>query len=157
MRERRASHERARSICPATRHIAEVAERISRVLYQTSAAKYWDTNVPASIVVYDRRFLMEPHDLIPDPPLSPEEARVAASLSPDFIERIDRELLSHAKSRSRKVAMLAALAMNNPAVRAPGLPDLYYAQRIRALVAKGALVAEGNLDYMRYSEVRLPG
>jgi len=102
-------------------------------------------------------FQMEPDEFIPDPPLSPEEARVAASLSPDFVERMDRELLSHAKPRNRKVAMIVALAMSNPAVRAPGLPDLYYAQRVRALVAKGALVAEGNLDYMRYSEVRLPG
>jgi hypothetical protein len=103
------------------------------------------------------RFPMQPDEFSPDPPLSPEEARIAASLSPDFIERIDRELLSHAKPRNRKVAMIVGLAMRNPGVRAPGLPDLYYAQRVRALVAKGALVAEGNLDYMCYSEVRLPG
>jgi len=37
-----------------------------------------------------------------------------------------------------------------------GLPDLYYAQRVKSLVSRGLLIAEGNLDYMRYSEVRLP-
>ncbi len=95
-------------------------------------------------------------ELIPDPPLDAEEARVASSLSPEFIARIDAELLSHARPRSRKVAMLVGLAMSNEAVRVPGLPDLYYSQRIRALVEKGALIAEGNLDCMRFSEVRLP-
>jgi len=92
----------------------------------------------------------------PDPPLNAEQARVAASLSAEFIARIDAELLSHARPRSRKVAMLVGLAMGNQALRVPGLPDLYYAQRVRALVEKGSLIAEGNLDFMRYSEVRMP-
>ena len=52
--------------------------------------------------------------------------------------------------------MLVGKAMMNSDVRVPGLPDLYYAQRVRALVENGQLVAEGNLDFMRYSEVRLP-
>jgi hypothetical protein len=96
------------------------------------------------------------HDITPDPPMSPEEAAVAASLSPQFIERIDAELMSHARRRSRKVAMLVGMAMGNESVRVPGLPDLFYAQRVRALVEKGLLVGEGNLSFMRYSEVRLP-
>ena len=95
-------------------------------------------------------------ELAPDQPLNAEQARVAASLSADFIARIDAELLSHARRSSRKVAMLVMLAMGNEDLRVPGLPDLYYGQRVRALVEKGALIAEGNLDFMRYSEVRLP-
>ena len=99
---------------------------------------------------------MSSDDLTPDRPLSPEQARVAASLSAEFVAAIDAELLSHARPRSRKVAMLVGMAMGNPDVRVPGLPDLFYAQRVRELVAKGHLVAEGNLDFMCYSEVRLP-
>jgi hypothetical protein len=99
---------------------------------------------------------MSSDEFTPDPPLSPEQARVAASLSAEFVAAIDAELLSHARPRNRKVAMLVGMAMGNPNVRAPGLPDLFYAQRVRELVAKGHLVAEGNLDFMRYSEVRLP-
>jgi hypothetical protein len=99
---------------------------------------------------------MYSHDVTPDPPMSSEEAKVAASLSSEFVERIDAELLSHAKRSNRKVAMLVGLAMSNPAVRAPGLPDLLYSQRVRVLVEKGVLVGDGNLAYMRYSEVRLP-
>ena len=92
----------------------------------------------------------------PDAPLSSEQALVAASLSPEFVARIDAELLSHARPRNRKVAMLVGLTMENPDVRKPGLPDLFYAQRVRELVAKGQLVAEGNLAFMCFSEVRLP-
>lgn len=92
----------------------------------------------------------------PDEPMTTEEQVVADSLSPEMIQKIDAELLSHAQHRERKVAMIVGLAMMNPAVRVPGLPDIYYAQRIRALVASGKLLAEGNLEYMRYSEVRLP-
>jgi hypothetical protein len=99
---------------------------------------------------------MTPDEFAPDPPLSEEHARVAASLSAEFVSRIDAELMSHAKERNRKVAMLVGKAMMNPNVRVPGLPDLYYSQRIRALVESGKLVAEGNLDFMRFSEVRLP-
>lgn len=99
---------------------------------------------------------MSSEDLTPDPPLSPEQELVAASLSPDFVAKIDAELLSHARPRNRKVAMLVGMAMGNAEVRAPGLPDLFYAQRVRELVAKGQLVAEGNRGFMRFSEVRLP-
>ena len=38
----------------------------------------------------------------------------------------------------------------------PNIPDIYYAQRVRRLVAVGELESQGNLEYMRYSEVRLP-
>jgi hypothetical protein len=52
--------------------------------------------------------------------------------------------------------MIVGLAMQNPSVRVPGLPDLYYAARVRALVSSGALRSQGNLDFVAYSEVCLP-
>ncbi len=36
-----------------------------------------------------------------------------------------------------------------------GVPDVYFALRVRNLVDKGLVESTGNLDYMRYSEVRL--
>ena len=36
-----------------------------------------------------------------------------------------------------------------------GIPDIYYAQRVRRFVAEGALELEGDYINMRYSEVRL--
>ncbi len=92
----------------------------------------------------------------PDGPMSSEQRAVADSLSAEMVAMIDAALLSHAKATERKVAMVVGMTMGDPAVRVPGLPDLFYAERVKALVAKGLLVAEGNLDYMRYSEVRLP-
>lgn len=97
-----------------------------------------------------------PEDFTPDPPMNDEEASIAASLSVETVAKIDAELLSHARRHARKVAMLVGSAMMNPELRVPGLPDLFYAGRVRALVAEGKLLAEGNLDFMRFSEVRLP-
>ncbi len=92
----------------------------------------------------------------PDPPLNPEQEAVAASLSPEMVERIDTALLSHAKTRWRKVAMLVGSATSDPAVRVPGLPDLCYARRVKVLVERGLLVVEGNFEFMGRTEVRLP-
>jgi tetratricopeptide (TPR) repeat protein len=91
----------------------------------------------------------------PDPTLTPEQEAVAASLSPELVARIDATLLSHARPYNRKVAFVVAGTMMDPALRVPGLPDVFYAQRVRLLVARGLLVAEGDLRFMRYSEVRL--
>ena len=98
--------------------------------------------------------MADTHDVRPDEPMTPEEAAVAASLSAAMVERIDARLVSYAQQRPRKVAMVIGLTMGDMDVSVPGLPDVYYAQRIKALVAKALLVAEGNLDYMRYSEIR---
>jgi hypothetical protein len=96
------------------------------------------------------------HDIGPDGPLTPQEQAVADALTLETLRKIDTALLSHARKTNRKIAMLVGLTMMDPSLRVPGLPDLFYAQRIRMLVDKGLLVAEGSLGYMRYSEVRLP-
>jgi hypothetical protein len=38
--------------------------------------------------------------------------------------------------------------------RAQGIPDVYYAERVRALVDRGLIESVGNLRRMRFSEVR---
>jgi hypothetical protein len=40
--------------------------------------------------------------------------------------------------------------------RIPNISEIYYAQRLRRLVGEGLPESEGNLDFMRFSEVRLP-
>jgi hypothetical protein len=92
----------------------------------------------------------------PDTSMTAEQEAIAGSLTAEMVARIDGALLSHARVTPRKVAMLVGLAMSDPQVRVPGLPDAYYAIRVKALVARGALLSFGNLDYMRYSEVRVP-
>lgn len=92
----------------------------------------------------------------PNPPMTQDQQSVANSLSLEFVQAIDDELISYAISRNRKVVRLVMSTMSNPKLRVPGLPDLFYAQRVKVLVSKGLLISEGNLDYMQYSEVRLP-
>lgn len=73
-----------------------------------------------------------------------------------MVAKIDAALLSHARTQNRKVAMLVGLTMGDKALCVPGLPDVFYALRVKTLAARGLLIAEGDLDYMRYCEVRLP-
>jgi hypothetical protein len=95
-------------------------------------------------------------NITPDRPLTKQEEAIAAALSPEFLLKLDEALLSLAGTRSRKVAMIVALALNNPDLQVPGLPDVYYARRIGLLVETGKLQAFGNTNFMRYSEVRIP-
>ncbi len=81
---------------------------------------------------------------------------IAASVSQDLITKIDAALLANAHVHATKVAMLIARTMMEPSFRVPNLPDLFYHDRVKALVASGQLVAEGDLEQMRHSEVRLP-
>lgn len=39
--------------------------------------------------------------------------------------------------------------------RRPGIADVFYAQRVRKLVARGVLEAQGDLARMRHGEVRI--
>lgn len=39
----------------------------------------------------------------------------------------------------------------------PGVPDVFYAQRVRRLVEAGAIEAVGDLNRIRYSEIRIAG
>lgn len=92
----------------------------------------------------------------PDPPLTPEQQAKLAQLTEAEIQAIDEALLSNAHYRWRKVAMVVGLTMSNLPNRVPGIPDLFYAQRVRKLVQDSRLESQGNLAYMRFSEVRLP-
>ena len=86
---------------------------------------------------------------------SAQEAKVA-QLTDDEIQAIDDALLSYARPQWQKFAMVVARAMDDLNDQIPGIPDLFYAHRIRKLVKDGHLESQGNLLYMRFSEVRLP-
>lgn len=92
----------------------------------------------------------------PDGPLTSEEEARASLLSATELERIDKHLLSEASYSWRKVARVIAGTMGAIGNNFPGLPDVFYARRIKHLVDAGALEAAGKLDRMRFSEVRIP-
>jgi hypothetical protein len=87
--------------------------------------------------------------------LSKQQRAQISALSAAEVSAMDAALLSQCDHRFRKVAFVVGSAMTQQSDRVTGVPDIYYAQRLRALVETGLLEAVGNLAYMRYSEVRL--
>lgn len=90
----------------------------------------------------------------PYPSSTPEQQANVERLSNEEVEQIDKELLGNATDQWRKVAMIIGRTMMTFENKV-GIPDIYYADRIKKLVEDGRLVSRGNLDYMRFSEVRL--
>ena len=92
----------------------------------------------------------------PDTFLEPEDQEAVSRLTAAEVEVIDSGLLAGCSPSWRKVARIVGTAMGSIGGRFPAIPDSYYAQRVVALVNGRHLESQGNLDYMRYSEVRLP-
>ena len=99
---------------------------------------------------------MSEHDVRPDPPLTPVQAMRVSRLKQEDLWEIDRVLLAQSAPAWRKVARIVGMTIGELSERFPNIPDVYYAQRVRRLVAVGELESQGNLEYMRYGEVRLP-
>ncbi len=92
----------------------------------------------------------------PDGPLTDEEQKRVDQLSAEEIQKIDDALMAEASTQFRKVARVVGFSMMNLENRFKGIPDSFYASRARKLVEEGRLVAQGNLEFMRFSEVKLP-
>ena len=73
------------------------------------------------------------------------------------VDELDATILSHARERWLKVAMVAARTMQERGLGPSDEQLDIVVARVRALVARGRLVAQGNLSRPRFSEVRLPG
>jgi hypothetical protein len=93
---------------------------------------------------------------VPTPPLSGEELAAFQKLTSEELAAIDDAVLSCAFPQWRKVAMVVGQTMEKLADQFPQFSAVFYAERIRALADKGRLESQGDLSYMRFSEVRLP-
>jgi hypothetical protein len=114
-----------------------------------------------AVSAYGNAAVDEPGDGAPDerlPDLLPTQADLVpiGALAPAELEEIDRVLLAHATSRRQKMAMVIAQTMRELADRLPKIPFVFYGQRVRRLVRLGQLEGFGDLERMRFSEVRLP-
>ena len=92
----------------------------------------------------------------PDLPLTPDEQELLDALLPSEVMELDRALMANCSRSWRKVARVVGTTMMAPPFRSSPLADVCYATRVVELVRQGKLEADGNLNYMRYSEVRLP-
>ncbi|MDH5633908.1 MAG: DUF3658 domain-containing protein [Gammaproteobacteria bacterium] len=97
---------------------------------------------------------MEDEEPTPDRELTDEENSLINHLSQEEISEIDAALLNNVNSRWRKMAMVVGLTMTELPNRIKGIPDLFYAQRLRLMVENGQIEANGNLSSMRHCEVR---
>ena len=100
---------------------------------------------------------MEKEIPIANDPLTSEEMAALQKLSQADFEFIDATIMSNCFPRWRKVAMVASNAKNSLENRYPVFSYSFYAHRISWLVEKGLLASKGDLSYMRFSEVCLPG
>jgi hypothetical protein len=96
-------------------------------------------------------------DTKPDRPLTPEEEAQVRLLTAAHLQRIDECLLSQTSHQWHKVARVIGQTMLILGREFPGLPDVFYSLRLKHLVQSGAIEAAGNLNRMRFSEVRLAG
>ena len=93
---------------------------------------------------------------IPYPDLSPDQKLIIANLSEQDINEIDNLLLSNSSKHWRKQAIVIGKTISKLKDKWPEIPDNYFALRINKLVKDGYLESQGNLRFMRFSEVRLP-
>ncbi len=93
----------------------------------------------------------------PDGDLTSEQIKLVEQLTDAEIQTIDNALLANTSIRWRKVARVVGTVMMELPNRVKGIPDAYYSQRVQMLVKDGLLESQGNLSFMRYSEVRKPG
>lgn len=91
----------------------------------------------------------------PDTELDDEEERTVAALTDSQIALIDSALLADCAPSWRKVARIVGMALTKGPKDLSEVPAGFLARRVKALVQSGKIESQGNLDYMRFSEVRL--
>ncbi len=110
----------------------------------------------APLVIQYRDLDTHVHEGPPDTLMNDEEQAVANRLTPSEVERIDEALLSDCVSSFRKVARVIATALEQMPEQLDKVSVGYFAQRVIAMVDAGKLESQGNLEHIRFSEVRLP-
>ena len=91
-----------------------------------------------------------------NPPISPAEQSVVEKLADTDLQIIDAAILSNASKRWYKVARVVVFTEEALRNRYPGLSYIFYARRLIHLADEVQLESQGNLKYMRFSEVRIP-
>jgi Protein of unknown function/Fumarate reductase flavoprotein C-term len=92
---------------------------------------------------------------IPKEPLSDKERATLAKLTEADWVIIDTAILASASDRWRKVAMVVGRIAKDLQEKYPDLSYSFYAERISQLVDAGRLDSQGDLSYIRFSEIRL--
>lgn len=90
--------------------------------------------------------------------LTSEQLQAVGTLSTTEIDAIDTALMAEVTDRWQKIARVIARAMDALGDgRRAGVPDVYFAERVRELERRGLIESVGNTRRMRFSEVRRRG
>ncbi|MCP5005234.1 MAG: hypothetical protein GY941_15060 [Planctomycetes bacterium] len=89
-----------------------------------------------------------------DGPLTPEQELLVSKLSESDLSQIDTALLKNIDTNWRKVARVVGTTMMDLKNRFIGIPDVFYAKRIQYLKDRNLFESQGDLNRMRYSEIR---
>ena len=89
-----------------------------------------------------------------EPSLTQEQEYKVSKLTQNELKEIDDELLSLCTNTFQKVAKIVGTYMSTSSNKFE-LVDIFYAQRIEVMALSNILEHQGNLKFMRYSEVRL--
>ena len=92
----------------------------------------------------------------PDTLLEPYEEEELSRLTAAQVRHVDEAILASCVPSWKKVANVVGTASEQASDWLAEIPCGYFAQRVKALVQAGRLESQGNLDYMRFSEVRQP-
>jgi hypothetical protein len=107
-------------------------------------------------VCINLRRIMSEEIPMANPPLSNEEQSVVAKLTDADFQVINAAILTNSSKRWLKVARVVRDTEKELSDRYPGLSYVFYAQCLIRLSEEGSLESQGNLEYMRFSEVRIP-
>lgn len=93
----------------------------------------------------------------PEHPLTEEQYKERIdALTANDLRSIDDALMAGASTQFRKVARVVGIAMAATQDSIKRIPDYFFASRVRKLVKEGRLLSQGNLEHLRFSEVKLP-
>lgn len=91
----------------------------------------------------------------PDTRLSAAEQELVSRLDQSDLETIDQALVENSATSWRRIVRVIGGAMVTVKPQFPSLPPGLYVRRIAVLIERGALLAQGDIDFMRLGEVRL--
>lgn len=94
-------------------------------------------------------------ETLPDPKMDPASQAFAEALSTDEIALIDQKLLSQAAAQWRKSARIAASCLRELPEALKAIHPDFLSGRLKHWIDEGRLIHQGDLNRMRYCEVRL--
>lgn len=99
----------------------------------------------------------DPFGTDPDAQLTTEQQAQVDRLTTVQLAKIDEALLSVVNATWQKQALIIGQVMIATHCKQLELPDVFYSTRLKFLVEQKKLTAMGNLNHMRYSELKLAG